>query len=123
MPNFSKQVIDHFTNPRNAGFMTNPDGTGSAENPGCGDLVKIYIKVNGNAINDILFQTYGCSATIAASSMVTEMAKGKTLDEALALSNDDIAKALGGLPATKSHCPVLAADALHRAVEDYKNKK
>lgn len=123
MPLYSKLVIDHFTNPRNAGLMPDADGTGVAENPGCGDLVKIYIRVNGGYVKDVQFQTYGCSAAIAASSMVTEMAKGKTLEHALDISSQSIAQALGGLPGTKMHCAVLAAEAVHRAVEDYRKKQ
>lgn len=122
MPLYSKLVIEHFTNPRNAGLMPDADGVGVAENPGCGDLVKIYIKAHDNHIRDIQFQTYGCSAAIAASSMVTEMAKGQTLEQALSISSQSIAQALGGLPGTKMHCATLAADAVHRAIEDYLKK-
>lgn len=120
---YNPLVIEHFNNPRNVGIIENADGEGSVGNPVCGDVMKLYLKVEGDRIKDIRFQTFGCSAAIAASSMVTEMMKGKTLDEALALSEMAVADALGGLPPSKMHCSNLAADALHRAVRDYVGKK
>ena len=120
---YTDMVMDHFSHPRNVGSIPDADGVGTEGNPVCGDLMKIYIKVKDDRIEDIKFQTFGCGAAIATSSMVTEMVKGKTLDEALAISNQAVAKALGGLPANKMHCSNLAADALHRAIEDYKNKQ
>lgn len=120
---YNPLVIEHFNNPRNVGIIENADGEGSVGNPVCGDVMKLYLKVEGDRIKDIRFQTFGCSAAIAASSMVTEMMKGKTLDEALALSEMAVADALGGLPPSKMHSSNLAADALHRAVRDYVGKK
>jgi len=120
---YSELVLEHFNNPRNVGSMPDADGAGLVGNPVCGDLMKIYIKVRDNRIKDIKFQTFGCGAAIASSSIVTEMVKGKTLDEALAVSNEAVAEALGGLPPTKMHCSNLAADALHKAIEDYKTKQ
>ena len=120
---YSDMVMEHFKNPRNIGSITDADGVGSEGNPVCGDIMKIYIKVKDNRIEDAKFQTFGCGAAIATSSMVTEMVKGKTIEEALVISNKAVAEALGGLPATKMHCSNLAADALHRAIEDYKSKQ
>jgi len=122
---YTKKVMDHFRNPRNMGKMKNPDGIGKVGNPTCGDVMAIYIKVKEDRIADIKFQTFGCTAAIASSSIATELVKGKTLDEALKLSRDDVAKELGGLPAIKMHCSNLAADALREAIKDYrkKNKK
>ncbi|MBI4288874.1 MAG: Fe-S cluster assembly scaffold protein NifU [Chloroflexi bacterium] len=120
---YSDMVMDHFKNPRNVGSLTDADGIGTEGNPVCGDIMKIYIKVQGNRITDVKFQTFGCGAAIATSSMVTEMVKGKTLEEAMVISNKAVAEALGGLPATKMHCSNLAADALHRAIEDYQAKQ
>ncbi|MBI4301241.1 MAG: Fe-S cluster assembly scaffold protein NifU [Chloroflexi bacterium] len=119
---YSDLVMEHFANPRNVGSMPDPDGVGLMGNPVCGDLMKIFIKVEDDRITDIKFQTFGCGAAIATSSMVTEMVKGKTIDEALAITNRTVAEALGGLPANKMHCSNLAADALHKAIEDYKSK-
>ena len=119
---YSKKVMDHFTNPRNVGEMPDADGMGELGNPVCGDAMKIYIKVKDNKIVDAKFQTFGCGAAIAVSSMVTEMVKGKTLEEALAISKEAVADALDGLPAQKHHCSNLGADALHKAIEDYKQK-
>ncbi len=119
---YSKKVMDHFTNPRNVGEMPDADGMGELGNPICGDAMKIYIKVKDNKIVDAKFQTFGCGAAIAVSSMVTEMVKGKTLEEALAISKEAVADALDGLPAQKHHCSNLGADALHKAIEDYKQK-
>ena len=119
---YSETVMDHFSNPRNVGAIPDADGIGLEGNPICGDVMKIYIKVNNDRIADIRFQTFGCGAAIASSSMLTEMVMGKTLEEALAISNKKVAEALGGLPATKMHCSNLAADALHKAIADYRSK-
>lgn len=116
---YSEKVMDHFMNPRNVGEVENPDGVGVAGNPVCGDIMKITIKVDGDRITDIRFKTFGCGAAIATSSMVTEMVKGKTLGEARKVTNRAVAEALGGLPRIKMHCSNLAADALHKAIEDY----
>jgi nitrogen fixation protein NifU and related proteins len=121
-PVYSDKVLDHFRNPRNVGELENPDGVGVEGNPVCGDLMEIQIKVEDNIIKDIRFKTFGCGSAIATSSMVTELAKGKTLDEALAITRESVAKELDGLPPQKMHCSNLAADALHRAIEDYKKK-
>jgi nitrogen fixation protein NifU and related proteins len=120
---YTGKVLDHFRNPRNMGKMENPDGVGKVGNPQCGDVMVIYIKVKDEKINDIKFQTYGCTAAIATSSIATELVKGKTITEASKLTRDDVAKELGGLPALKMHCSNLAADALKEAIKDYKNKK
>lgn len=114
--------MDHFTNPRNVGEITEADGVGEVGNPSCGDIMKIFLKVEDNVIKDIKFKTFGCGAAIATSSMVTEMAKGKTIDEALQITNKAVAEMLDGLPPKKMHCSNLAADALHKAIEDYKSK-
>jgi len=119
---YSEKVMDHFMNPRNVGEMKDADGIGEVGNPTCGDLMKIFIKVKDNIIIDIKFQTFGCGAAIATSSMVTELAKGKTIEEALKLTRDDVANELNGLPPIKMHCSNLAADALRAAIEDYKKK-
>ncbi|MDI7247767.1 MAG: Fe-S cluster assembly scaffold protein NifU [Bacillota bacterium] len=120
---YSQKVMDHFTNPRNVGEVENPDGVGMVGNPICGDVMKLSIKVDGDRIVDARFKTFGCGAAIATSSMVTELVKGRTLDEALEISNKAVAEALDGLPANKMHCSNLAADALHKAIEDYLAKK
>lgn len=120
---YSEKVMDHFTNPRNVGEITDANGVGEVGNPSCGDIMKIYLKVEDNVIKDIKFKTFGCGAAIATSSMVTEMAKGKTLDEALEITNKQVAEMLDGLPPKKMHCSNLAADALKKAIEDYKNKQ
>jgi len=119
---YSEKVMDHFSNPRNVGTMDNAKGVGEVGNAKCGDIMRIYIDVDGEKIKDVKFQTFGCGAAIATSSMVTEMVKGKTLDEALKVTNKAVAEALGGLPPAKMHCSNLAADALHKAIEDYKAK-
>ena len=119
---YSEKVMDHFMNPRNVGEMKDADGIGEVGNPTCGDLMKIFIKVKDNIITDITFQTFGCGAAIATSSMITELAKGKTIEEALALTRDDVAEELNGLPPIKMHCSNLSADALKAAIEDYKKK-
>jgi len=117
---YSDKVMDHFTNPRNVGEIDDANGVGEVGNASCGDIMKIFLKVEGNVIQDVKFKTFGCGAAIATSSMVTEMAKGKTLDEALTLTNELVAEALDGLPAAKMHCSNLAADALHEAIKNYK---
>lgn len=119
---YSDKVMDHFTNPRNVGDIEGADGTGQVGNPVCGDVMRITIKVEDDRIADIKFRTFGCGAAIATSSMVTELVKGKTLDEAMKISNKAVADALGGLPTPKMHCSNLAADALHKAIEDYRAK-
>jgi len=115
--------LDHFQNPRNVGTLKNPDGVGVVGNPVCGDLMEIQIKVENDIITDIKFRTFGCGSAIATSSMITEMAKGMKLDEALKLTRNDVADELDGLPAVKMHCSNLAADALHAAIKDYLKKK
>ena len=119
---YSEKVLDHFRNPRNVGEIEDPDGVGTVGNPVCGDVMSIYIKVNDDKISDIKFKTFGCGAAIATTSMTTELAKGKTLDEALEITRQDVADELGGLPPVKMHCSNLAADALHKAIEDYRKK-
>jgi nitrogen fixation NifU-like protein len=120
---YTEKVKEHFFHPRNVGEIKNPDGYGKVGNPVCGDVMAIYIKVKDNKIVDIKFKTFGCAAAISTSSILTEMVKGKTLDEALKITRDDVANELGGLPAIKMHCSNLAADALHEAIKDYKNKQ
>ena len=115
--------MDHFMNPRNVGDMEDADGIGTEGNPTCGDAMKIYIKVKDGKIVDAKFKTFGCGAAIAVSSMVTEMVKGKTLDEALSISKEAVANELGGLPPQKMHCSNLGADALKKAIEDYRSKQ
>ena len=123
MPIYSKKVMDHFTKPRNVGVIENPDGYGKVGNPVCGDLMEMYIKVENDIIKDIKFKTFGCGSAIATSSMITELAKGKHIDEALKITRKDVANELDGLPPQKMHCSNLAADALHAAIDDYKKKK
>lgn len=120
---YSKKVMEHFMSPRNVGEIKNADGIGEIGNPVCGDMMTFYIKVKDNKIDDVKFKTFGCGAAIAVSSMVSEMAKGETLDEALKISNKNVAKELGGLPKNKLHCSNLGADALHKAIENYKEKQ
>jgi nitrogen fixation NifU-like protein len=120
---YSEKVMDHFKNPRNVGEIENADGVGTVGNPTCGDLMTMYIKVKDEKIEDIKFKTFGCGAAIATSSMATEMAKGKTIDEAMKISRAEVAQNLGGLPPIKMHCSNLAADALHEAIKDYQTKK
>ena len=119
---YSEKVMDHFENPRNVGEIQDANGVGQVGNPTCGDIMKIYLTVEDNIIKDIKFKTFGCGAAVATSSMVTELAKGKSLEEALELSNAAVAQALGGLPPKKMHCSNLAADALHEAIKDYQEK-
>ena len=120
---YSEKVMDHFRNPRNMGEMENPDGIGKVGNPMCGDIMELYIRVDNDVITDAKFMTFGCGAAIATSSMVTELVKGKSLEEALKISNATVAEALDGLPPVKMHCSVLAEDALKAAVEDYRKKQ
>lgn len=125
---YSKKVIEHFTKPHNQGKMKNPDGIGIVGNPVCGDIMRIYIKVDKNKkkkeiIKDIKFETLGCAAAISTSSMITDLAKNKTLDEALKITRNDVAASLEGLPQVKMHCSNLAADGLKKAIEDYKKNK
>jgi nitrogen fixation NifU-like protein len=120
---YTEKVMDHFRNPRNVGEVENPDGVGEVGNPVCGDMMKITIRVESDRIADIKFKTLGCGAAIATSSITTELAKGRTLDEALAITRDLVAQQLGGLPANKMHCSNLAADGLHKAIEDYRSRQ
>ena len=115
-------VMDHFMNPRNVGSIENADGVGEVGNAKCGDIMKMYLKIKDNKIEDVKFETFGCGSAIASSSMATEMIKGKTIDEALAVTNKDVVDALGGLPAHKLHCSVLAEEAVKSAVKDYYDK-
>ncbi|NMB84722.1 MAG: Fe-S cluster assembly scaffold protein NifU [Methanothrix sp.] len=119
---YSKLVMDHFMDPHNVGELESPDGYGKVGNPACGDMMEIFIKVKDEKIDEIKFRTFGCGAAIATSSMATEMAKGRTLDEAIKITRKDVADALGGLPPQKMHCSNLAADALHLAIENYLQK-
>jgi len=116
---YSEKVMDHFTNPRNVGDLPDANGVGTVGNAKCGDIMKMYLKVENGVIVDVKFKTFGCGAAIATSSMATEMVKGKTLKEALALTNTAVAEALDGLPPVKMHCSLLAEEAIHAAVEDY----
>ena len=120
---YSEKVMDHFSNPRNVGEIENASGIGEVGNEKCGDIMKIFIKVENDVIVDVKFKTYGCGAAIATSSKATEMVMGKTIDEALALTNKMVMDALGGLPAAKVHCSVLAEEALQSAIADYKAKQ
>ena len=122
MEQYSKKVIEHFFNPKNVGEIKNADGIGEVGNPRCGDIMKMYIKVKDNVITDIKFQTFGCGAAVATSSMVTELIKGKTLDEALKITNKEVAEALDGLPPLKMHCSNLAEAGVKAAIDDYKKK-
>lgn len=120
---YTEKVMDHFANPRNVGELENANGVGEVGNAKCGDIMRIYLDVQDNIIKDVKFKTFGCGAAIATSSMVTELVMGKTLEEALKISNDAVAEALDGLPPAKMHCSNLAADALHEAIKDYMQKK
>ena len=120
---YTEKVMELFMSPKNAGRMEDPDGVGEVGNPRCGDIMKIYIKVKDDRIADISFETFGCASAIASSSMVTEMVKGLTLDEALAISNKDVVNALGGLPPQKVHCSLLAEEGIQAAIEDYRAKQ
>ena len=116
---YSDIVMDHFMHPRNVGEIENPDGVGQVGNAKCGDIMKMYLKINGNVIEDVKFETFGCGSAIASSSMATELIKGKTIDEALTVTNRQVVDALGGLPAHKLHCSVLAEESIKSAVKDY----
>ncbi|CAJ36813.1 Fe-S cluster assembly scaffold protein NifU [Methanocella arvoryzae] len=120
---YSPKVMTHFSNPQNVGEIPDADGVGTVGNPVCGDMMTIYLKIKDDRIEDIKFKTFGCGAAIATSSMVTVMAKGKTLDEALKITRDDVARELDGLPPQKMHCSNLAAEALTAAIEDYRKKQ
>ena len=116
---YTEKVMDHFMHPRNVGSIDNADGVGEVGNAKCGDIMKMYLKIKDGVIEDVKFETFGCGSAIASSSIATEMIKGKTIDEALALTNKDVVDALGGLPAHKLHCSVLAEEAIKSAVKDY----
>jgi len=119
---YTEKVMEHFSNPRNVGEIADANGIGEVGNASCGDIMKIFLKVENDVIRDIKFKTFGCGAAIATSSMVTEMAIGRTIDEALELTNQAVAEALDGLPPAKMHCSNLAADALHEAIKDYRRR-
>jgi nitrogen fixation protein NifU and related proteins len=120
---YSDKVMDHFMHPRNMGEIEDASGVGEVGNPACGDVMRLYLKIEDGKIVDAKFKTFGCGAAIASSSMTTELIKGKSIDEALELSNEAVSEALGGLPPAKQHCSVLAEDALRAALEDYKKKQ
>jgi len=120
---YNEIVMEHFRNPRNVGEIPDADGVGEVGNPACGDIMTFYIKVKDNMLEDVKFKTFGCGAAIAVSSMVSELAKGKTLNEAMQITNSSVLEALDGLPKKKHHCSNLGADALHRAIEDYRAKR
>ena len=122
MPVYNEKIMDHFMNPRNVGVIENPDGVGEVGNPVCGDMMTFYIKVKENRLEDVKFKTFGCGAAIAVSSMASEMAKGKTLEEALKITPQSVADELGGLPKSKFHCSNLGAQALNKAIQDYMSK-
>lgn len=123
MVTYSQKVLEHFMNPRNVGEIKDADGIGEVGNPICGDMMTFYIKVKDNKLEDVKFKTFGCGAAIAVSSMVSEMAKGKTIEEALKITNKNVAEELGGLPKNKLHCSNLGANALHKAIENYLSKE
>ncbi|MBA7483857.1 Iron-sulfur cluster assembly scaffold protein IscU [subsurface metagenome] len=123
MPFYSEKVMEHFMNPRNVGEIENPDGVGEVGNPICGDMMTFYIKVEDNRLKDVKFKTFGCGAAIAVSSIVSEMAKGKTLDEAMEITPQLVADELEGLPKQKFHCSNLGAQALTKAIKNYQSKK
>ncbi len=120
---YSEKVMDHFSNPRNVGEINNPDGVGEVGNAKCGDIMKVYLQIEDNIIKDVKFKTFGCGAAIATSSIATEMIKGKSLEEALQLTNKAVIDALDGLPPAKIHCSVLAEEAVKAAIEDYMKKQ
>lgn len=120
---YSEQVMEHFANPRNVGKMADADGVGEVGNAKCGDIMKMYLKIDDDVITDVKFNTFGCGAAIATSSIATEMIKGKTIDEALQLTNKAVMESLGGLPPAKIHCSVLAEEAVKAAVSDYYQKQ
>lgn len=119
---YNQRVMDHFTNPRNVGEIEDADGIGEVGSPQCGDIMKIFLRVKDNIIEDIKFKTFGCASAIASSSIMTEMVKGKTIEEALAITNRDVVDELGGLPPPKIHCSVLAEEAIRAAIDDYRGK-
>lgn len=119
---YNETVMDHFQNPRNVGEITDASGVGEIGNVVCGDILRVYIKVKDDRLDDVKYMTFGCGAAVASGSMMTTLAKGKTIDEAMQLTNKDVAQALGGLPPQKLHCSNLAADALHKAIEDWQQK-
>ena len=119
---YTEQVMDHFMNPRNVGEIENASGVGTVGNAKCGDIMRIYIKVENDVITDVSFKTFGCGAAIATSSKATELVKGKTIDEALQITNKMVMESLGGLPPVKVHCSVLAEEALHAAIKDYRDR-
>ena len=119
---YSDIVMDHFMHPRNVGEIENPDGVGQVGNAKCGDIMKMYLKIRDNVIQDVKFETFGCGSAIASSSMATEMIKGKTIDQALAVTNRQVVDALGGLPAHKLHCSVLAEESIKSAIKDYNDR-
>jgi len=123
MPLYSKKVMEHFMNPRNVGEIEDPDGVGEVGNPVCGDMMTFYIKVKDNRLDDVKFKTFGCGAAIAVSSMVSEMAKGRTLEEAMKITPQSVADELEGLPKQKFHCSNLGAQALNKAIQDYLGKQ
>ncbi len=120
---YSEKVMDHFRNPRNLGIIENADGVGEVGNAKCGDIMKMYLKIENDIITDVKFETFGCGSAIASSSMATELIKGKPVSEALALTNEAVVEALDGLPPQKIHCSVLAEEAIKKALEDYNQKK
>lgn len=123
MLSYSKKVLSHFRNPHNVGKIKNADGVGEVGNIGCGDVMKLYIKVENEKIKDIKFETYGCAAAVATSSVITDLVKGKTIEQALKIDKDRVVKSLGVLPLTKVHCSLLSVAALKKAIEDYRKKK
>ncbi len=123
MEQYSEKVMDHFMNPRNVGVLEDANGVGEVGNPVCGDIMKMYLKIKKNIITDVKFQTFGCGAAVATSSMVTEMVKGKTVEEALKITNMDVAEALDGLPPIKMHCSNLAQEAIKSAIDNYKKNE
>ncbi len=120
---YSEKVMDHFMNPRNVGVIENADGIGEVGNAKCGDIMRMYLKIDDEVITDVKFETFGCASAIASSSMATELIKGQRVEDALALTNKAVAEALDGLPDYKMHCSVLAEEAIQAAIEDYKKKK
>lgn len=120
---YNPTVMDHFENPRNVGEITDASGVGEVGNLSCGDILRVYVKVEDGKLEDVKYKTFGCGAAVASGSMLTELAKGKTVEEAWKITNNDVAEALDGLPPQKKHCSNLAADALHKALEDWQSKK
>ena len=120
---YSEKVMEHFRNPKNVGEIPDADGVGTVGNPVCGDMMSIYIKVKDNHLTDVKFKTFGCGAAVATSSMITELAKGKSLEDAMKITRRDVAESLGGLPPVKMYCSNLAADALHETIKNYRKKQ